>query len=132
MKYSAKQYAEALFDSLSVTAPKDQDRVLENFVTTLAQNNDLRLFDLIAEEFHRIELKAKGQTLAKVTTATPLTAQAEKNIIKQLNEAIKGKVEIQKKIDKDLVGGVLIQMEDVQIDASVKHSLENLKNNLSE
>ena len=60
MKYSAKQYAQALWDSVTDTDPKDLDLVLNNFAAILAENNDLRLFDQIGEEFHKLELAQKG------------------------------------------------------------------------
>ncbi len=132
MKHTVKQYAEALHDTLNSTAPKDIDTVLDNFVKVLAASNDLKLFPEIEEELHRLDLKAKGKTLAHVTSASTLSPESEKNIVNQLNDLIKGKVELKKKIDKDLVGGVVIQMEDTLIDASVKKSLQDLKTNLEE
>ena len=130
MKFTAKQYAQALFDSITSTNPKDQENVLDNFVEVLAQNNDLKLFDQISEEFHKLELKEKGKIQAEVTTATPLTPSSEKNLIHELNELVKSQVELKKRVDENIVGGVVIQIEDTVIDASVKKSLEDLKNNL--
>jgi F-type H+-transporting ATPase subunit delta len=130
MKYTAKQYAKALMDALETRSPKDQDKILDNFVEVLARNSDLKLYDDISQEFHKLELKAKGITQANVTTAHPLGADAEKKLVKELNEFIKGKVEIKKKVDANLIGGVVVQLEDTLIDASVKRSLEDLKNNL--
>jgi F-type H+-transporting ATPase subunit delta len=131
MKYSVKQYAEALYDSVGGTHPKDQEKVLDNFVKILVQNNDLRLFDQIADEFHKLELAAKGKTQAEVTSAEPLTPHSEKQLIEQLNHLVKGDVELKKKVDKDLIGGVVVRLEDTVIDASVKRNLEDLKNNLT-
>jgi F-type H+-transporting ATPase subunit delta len=130
MKFSPKQYAEALYDSISKVKPSDQDKVLDNFVSVLAANGDLKLYDNIAEEFHKLELKEKGVTQATVTSAKGLNADNEKRIIKELNDLVKGKVELKKKIDENVIGGVVIQLEDTLIDASVKRSLQDLKNNL--
>ena len=44
---------------------------------------------------------------------------------------VKGKVELKKKIDENILGGVVIKMDDTLIDASVKRSLEDLKKDLS-
>ena len=132
MKFSAKQYATALFDALAGTATKDHDKVLDNFVNVLAIHNDLKLFDNIAEEFHKMELEAKGQKSVDVTSAKPLDRESEKQLVKELNELLNTKVELKKKVDAGLVGGVVIQMEDTVIDASVKRTLENLKGKLEE
>ncbi len=132
MKISPKQYATALHDTLSTTAPKDHDTVLDKFVQVLARNNDLKLFENISGEFHKIELASKGKIQAQVTTAQPLGAAEEKELIHELNELIGKKVELKKKVDAGIVGGVVVQVEDTVIDGSTKRALEDLKNNLSE
>ena len=132
MKYSAKQYALALFESLAETDPKDSGTVLDNFVKVLAENNDLRLFDEISEEFHKLELNKKGIKQVEVTSAHPLTHENEKEILHELNKLVKGEYELKKKVDENLIGGVVIRMDDKMIDASVKNNLEQLKNNLTQ
>ncbi len=118
-------------DSIESVGPKDQDKVLDNFAKILAENNDLRMYETIAEEFHRLELQKKGIKPVEVTTAHPLNQHNEKEIVDELNKLVSGKVEIKKKVDESLIGGVIIQMEDQIIDASVKNHLEQLKKNLT-
>jgi F-type H+-transporting ATPase subunit delta len=131
MKYSAKNYAQALFDSLSESNPKDHDAVLDNFVKLLAENNDLRMFDDISQEFHKLDLAKKGIKQVEVSTAHPISHDTEKEIIKELNKLVKGDFELKKKIDEQLLGGVVIQMDDQVLDASIKNNLEQLKQDLT-
>ncbi|HEX9504351.1 MAG TPA: ATP synthase F1 subunit delta [Patescibacteria group bacterium] len=130
MKYSAKQYAQALMESLESTTPKDQEQVLDNFIKVLAENNDVRLFDQIAEEFHKLELAKKGIKQAEIITAHPTTRENDQQIIHELNKLAKGNLELKKKIDERIIGGVIVRMEDQMLDASVKNSLEQLKKDL--
>src|SRR3989344_3020457 len=131
MKFSAKQYATALIDSLEDTNPKDQEKVLDNFVKVLAEHNDLRLFDQIQQEFHKQDLAKKGITQVEVKSAHPLNKENEKAVIQQLNRIVKGKIELKKELDERLIGGVVIRMEDQEIDASGKNQMEQLKGTLS-
>ncbi len=131
MKFSAKQYATALIDSLSTTDPKDEGKVLDNFVKVLAENNDLRLFDEIEQEFHKLDLTKQGIRQVEIKSAHPLNKENEKAILEELNKIVKGKIELKKEVDERLIGGVVIRMEDQVIDASVKNQLEQLKDNLS-
>jgi F-type H+-transporting ATPase subunit delta len=131
MKFSAKQYALALMDSLGTTDPKDEGKVLDNFVKVLAENNDLRLFDEIEQEFHKLDLAKQGIKQVEVKSAHPLNKENEKAILEELNKIVKGKIELKKEVDERLIGGVVIRMEDQVIDASVKNQLEQLKDNLS-
>ena len=130
MKYSARQYAEALMDSLEGAAPKDQDVVLDNFVKILAANNDTRLVDEIAEQFRKLELQKKGIKQVEITSAHALKPQTEARIVDELNRLAHGKLEVTKKVDEQLIGGVVVRLEDQVLDASVKNNLEQLKQEL--
>jgi len=131
MKFTPKQYAQALIEALQDTSPKDQEKVLDNFVKVLAENNNLRLFDQISQEFHTLDLAKKGIVQATATSAHPINKENEKAIIEELNKLAKKKIELKTKVDENLIGGIIIQMEDQMIDASVKNQLEQLKNNLT-
>jgi F-type H+-transporting ATPase subunit delta len=132
MKLSAHQYAKTLFETLQDTADKDHDTILQNFAQVLAENNDLKMFENIAEELEKLQKASKGIKIATVTSAHPLDASTEKKIIEQLNQIANSKVEIKKEVDERILGGIVIEMDDTLIDASVKKSLSELKHDLSE
>ncbi len=129
MKFTAKQYALALFESLEST--KDHNQVLDNFVTVLAENSDLKRFEEIAEEFHKLELEKKGIKQVEITSAHPINKENEHAIIEQLNKLVKGDIELKKKVDENIIGGVVVRMDDKMLDASVKNNLDKLKRELS-
>lgn len=131
MKYSAKQYAQALMETLERAEIKDENQILDNFVKVLAENNHLRMFDEISEEFHKLELAKKGLKQAEVITAHPINHESEHGIIQELNKLVKGNIELKKKIDESLIGGVIIKMDDQMLDASIKNDLEQLKKDLT-
>src|SRR3989344_1717164 len=127
MKYTPKQYAATLMEVIDQTAPKDVDAVLDNFVAVLRKNNDLRMFDVITTEFHKLELAKKGITEVDVASVHPLNRDNEQAILDALNKLVKGEVKLKSMVDENLIGGVVIQVEDKVIDASVKTQLSNLK-----
>jgi F-type H+-transporting ATPase subunit delta len=51
--------------------------------------------------------------------------------ISELNALVGKNLELKKKIDESLIGGVTIKVDDTLIDASVKSQLDKLKNTLS-
>ncbi len=130
MRYSAKQYAIALYQAIFETDAKDQEKILTNFVSVLKQNGDLGCVNEIEQEFYGYEREAKGIKIAQVVSARELTLDEERNIIKKLNEFVGSKVELKKKVDEGLVGGVVIKIGDERIDGSVKGTLEHLKSKL--
>lgn len=130
MRFTPKQYAVTLKEVLENTAPNDTDKILDNFVAVLAENNDLAKFQEISEEFHKLELADKGLKQAEVTSAKPFSKDLEKQILDKLNDLVGSKVELKKEVDENLIGGLVIRMDDQVIDLSTKRSLEELKNEL--
>jgi F-type H+-transporting ATPase subunit delta len=128
MKITSKQYAEALFDAVSETAPHDHDKVLDNFVKILSQNGDLGKYEEIDTEFRKLKLESQGIKEAEVTVARE--AEVNNTIIAELNKVVSGKLELKKKIDESIIGGVIVRVDDTLIDASVKNQLNNLNSEL--
>lgn len=126
MRYSPKQYAQALHQAISESAPADQEKILDNFAQILKHSGDLSKLDEIEKEF----LSLQGIKQAQVTSARPFSEGEEKRIISELNEYVGAKVELKKKVDEGLLGGVVIKIDDELIDGSVRRSLKDLKNTL--
>ncbi|MDP3740877.1 MAG: ATP synthase F1 subunit delta [bacterium] len=131
MRFTAKQYALALHSAVSEAKPSDQDRILDNFVKLLKENRDLEMIDEIEKEFLDYDRSVHGVKIAQVSTARELSEAEESRIVDELNEHVAAKVELKKKIDKGLIGGVLIKIDDELIDGTVKGNLRDLKNILT-
>jgi F-type H+-transporting ATPase subunit delta len=58
------------------------------------------------------------------------TRQEFESIVKKLSN--RKEVELEEKIDKDLIGGFILNVEDKQIDASIRNNLKKLKLKFSE
>lgn len=129
-RYTPKQYARALHQAIVESRPEDQDIILDNLVAILKESGDFGKIDQIEEEFLSCEREVQGIRIAEVTSAKELSVGEEKKIIKDLNAYVGGKVELKKKIDAGLIGGIVIKVGDELIDGSVKKSLEDLKSRL--
>ena len=121
---SSTTYAQALFEAVSEVGPKDHDQVLDNFVRILSQNGDIGRYQEIEQEYQKLSRQAKGVKEVEITTASNVNS---KEIIESLNKIIGGKAEVKQKIDQNLIGGVVVRIEDTLIDASVKNNLEKLR-----
>ena len=130
MKFSVKQYAEALWQTLSETSPADQDKVINNFVQILGSNGDLSYYETIIKDFERIDREYRG--VKEVEIAVANESQMDSEVVKQLNQTLGNDILLKKKVDESLIGGIVVKVEDTLIDASVKAHLNKLKNNLSQ
>jgi F-type H+-transporting ATPase subunit delta len=94
----------------------------------ITRKNREPLLPEIAKDFHYAYNRYKGVGQASVTTAIPmdpaLRAEFEKIAIR-LSE--KKQVELKETVDKDMIGGFILNVGDRQIDASVKNKLKALK-----
>ena len=131
MQFTARQYAQALYQAISEVGESDHDKVLDNFVSVIRSNKDLGMFDEVESEFRNFDREAKGIKIAEVTTARELSSEEEKKLIDDLNKRVLGQVELKKKVDKGLIGGIMVKIDDELIDGSVKKQLKELKSKLT-
>lgn len=127
MRFTARQYAETLHAAISETTPQDKDKILDNFVTVLKEQRAFSMIDDIEREYLRLHGIRTGQ----VTSANALSKQDENDIVEKLNAYVGGQVELKKKIDQGLIGGIVVRVDDELIDGSIKHNLDNLKKALT-
>ena len=128
MKITPQQYAQALHDSLSQTNSNDHDRVMDNFVKILYQNSDSHKFSEIEQNYLKLSNADNDIKQAEVTFAQSINPK----ILDELNKVIQGKAEFKSKIDNEIVGGVIVKIDDILIDASVRTQLENLNSSLKQ
>ena len=129
MSITTKQYAEALHLALHEANPKDHDKVLDNFVAVLHTNGDLGKYEAVVAEYEKMDLEAQGIKKARVTFARE--TEVNKKIMDELNQIAGAKLQVEKEVDPDLIGGVVLRVDDTLIDASVRGQLNTLRDTLS-
>lgn len=130
MRHTPKQYAQALYLAISESAAADQDKILDNFVNVLRENLDIGALPEIEQEYYKLDREGRGIKIAEVATASKLSTEDEKELVKKLNDYVSGQVELKKSIDQGLVGGIVVKIGDELIDGSVKKKILNLKDKL--
>jgi F-type H+-transporting ATPase subunit delta len=98
------------------------------FIDIITRKNREPLLPLIATEFHNAYNEYKDIGQAYITSAIPLDADLRRSIetvVKKLSHT--KQVELEEKVDKDLIGGFVLNVGDRQIDASIKGKLRTLK-----
>lgn len=96
----------------------------------LIERDRVRLVPEIRELFDDQVRAEHGIVVAKVTTAEPLN-DAERELVLEKLELLTGKhVQMETKVDPDLIGGIMIRIGDQVIDGSVRNKLEKLRSQL--
>lgn len=101
-----------------------------NFFYIIIDNKRGSIFKDILKEFVRIAYKDLNIKKGTIYSTIKLNKQEIKSIEKRTSEIINATVILDNKIDKKLLGGFKIQVEDMIIDESVKKRLEDLKTQL--
>ncbi len=127
MKTTPKQYARALFESLTDKDKEQSKQIIEKFVQILAVNHDLNQAEKIIAELDKINKAAQAKTEVRVFSAIPLDFELKKDIANYIKERAQAKeVEIVAVTDKKLLGGVVLFYQDKILDASLKFRLKQL------
>lgn len=108
------------------------NKKLFNFLSLLIDKKRFNLISDIQNEFNKLVNRNKGLVVAEVSTATQISPN-ELEEIKQKLETLVGKnekVSIESKTDPNLLGGIVVKMNDLVYDGSIKGRLEDMKRRL--
>lgn len=105
--------------------------ITTKFTNLLTKNRREMLLPLIAEDFIKKVKEVRGIVPVTLTSAAKLDDSVKEAIIAKLKQSIKGEIELNEKVDEDLIGGFVVRMGDTRIDASVAHQLSELKQRLT-
>jgi F-type H+-transporting ATPase subunit delta len=98
----------------------------KNFLQLLAENGRLTALPEIAAQFDALKAEAENKVNVTVTSATPVDAALAEQIKKSLEKKLGRAVELTLAVDAALIGGAVIQADDMVIDGSVRTRLQRL------
>jgi len=102
-----------------------------NFIKLLAQNGRLLALPEIEVLFNFLRSEFEKTIEAQVTSATELNEQQITQLKEKLAANLGRKVDVSVEVDADLLGGLIIQAEDLVIDGSVRGKLAKLSDTLN-
>ena len=99
-------------------------KFLDFFKLLITKGRESHLFS-ITKTYIVLYNKLKSIIVAEVVSTTPL----EKNVLNMIKEkfASLGKVEITQTIDKNIVGGIIVKVGDLQYDLSIRNQINSVK-----
>ncbi|MBD5321190.1 MAG: ATP synthase F1 subunit delta [Bacteroides sp.] len=113
--------------STASDTPAD-DNVMARFMDMLADNNRLDMAREIALAYLKIYRKMHNIRLVTVTSAAPM-AKADEDRLKDFIQRHLGSavMEYNHRIDPDLIGGFVVNIDNEKLDASVANELKQLR-----
>jgi len=101
-----------------------------DFLDLLLKNNRLSFINGVARQFGDQYREYKGITSAVLTTAEEIDESTRNKIKKLILTDTKSKILLERRKEEEIVGGFILQVDDKQIDASVRTQLNNIKKEL--
>jgi F-type H+-transporting ATPase subunit delta len=89
-----------------------------------------RRLPVIIEAFLTLAQEAREKVTAEVITSLPLSEEQSKRLEQELSKVTRKRVFLKPMIDDSILGGVIVKIENKVIDGSVKHRLEEIKNEM--
>nr|ARO90913.1 ATP synthase CF1 subunit delta [Corynoplastis japonica] len=143
----AQPYAEALYDLQSladflknpIIANKDKKNLINNifansiseivlnFLMVLVDRGRIAILQNIADKYLELAYQLSDITVAKVTTAIPLSENQEQDLITKLKIMTQSQeVKLMIDVDQELIGGIIIQIGSKVIDNSLKGQIREI------
>jgi F-type H+-transporting ATPase subunit delta len=93
----------------------------------LQENKRFEILLPIAEQFNAQYDVLNGIEIAKVTTAIPMDAALEAQVLAKIGTISDKKITLQNTIDPSIIGGFILRIGDKQYNASVANRLQELR-----
>jgi len=111
---------------------KDLNGVTLSLIDLAVKNGRESYIPAIARVFISDTMKYNGITETILTTAVKADEKVKKQITELISSAFRTKVELKEVIDKDIVGGFILKIDDKFIDASIRNKLRRIKKELKD
>lgn len=109
---------------------QDLSEPVQNLLFLLVDRNRTDQIHEIVEVYQAFNNEHKGIIEAVVTTAFPLHAEDEKQLIQAFTHLTRKRLHIKKQIDSDLLGGVVVRIGDRIYDGSLRTKLQQFQKQL--
>ena len=97
---------------------------LKNFFLLLVKKRRIFFINKILESFLRLCTKKRGELKASLISSRELSKSELDRISKDLSDTMGSYLKLDYKVDKDLIGGLKLQLGSFMIDTSIKNKLK--------
>ena len=98
-----------------------------NFLLLLIEKRRIFFLSKILSSFLNLLNKEKGELQATFISAQDLKDEEIKKVSDELSKSINKKIKFKFKVDKDLIGGIKIQLGSLMIDTSIRSKLRKFE-----
>jgi F-type H+-transporting ATPase subunit delta len=124
--FSSTEKIDGLRRSLSDPEPE-----FENFLELLLEKGRMPVIFRIQRQFNEMWDKENKRLGVTVTSAVELDPEIAKRIGKEIEEQTGNTVELESRVDPDILGGLVLQVGNMVLDTSIRNRLEKLRKSVA-
>lgn len=107
------------------------DPLRRNFVYVLVEHRRTALISEIVVEYQKALYDHQGIAIAEVTTAIPLDEAESAAVTRRLEQLVGKRIILEKRVDPDILGGIVARIGDRLVDGSIAGQLRSLRRELT-
>ena len=111
---------------LTTAAGKDISDTCLQVIRLIVKNGRTHYMQSVALMYDKVYRKAKNKVILKLITTEPASNEM-KNKLVNLIEKNSEQVDFLAKTDTDIIGGFILEIDDIRLDASIKNQLNQLR-----
>ena len=104
--------------------------LVSNFLGVVNNHGRMRMLGPIAQAFVDLLDEQRGNVEVDVTVAQRLSPDQLEQVRQRVSQALGKNAVVHQYVDEDIIGGLVLRVEDRLIDASVKYQLEAMRERL--
>ena len=110
-----------------ILSKQSSNKLTTNFLKIISNNKRFDHLSSIISQFMNINAQKRGNVLTDVTSADELSDKQKNEINDQLKSTLGEKLSLNFKVDKKIIGGLIIKVGSKMIDSSLASKINKLK-----
>jgi len=113
-------------------AVRDANPALTNFLQALIERHRMPAIYRIRADFEALWERERRLLPVQITSAIDLDEAFVRNLGEQIGDQVDRSVEVSSQVDPDILGGIVLRVGNVILDASIKNRLEQLRKQVAQ
>jgi F-type H+-transporting ATPase subunit delta len=106
------------------------DRLAAGVLAVLLEKGRITLVGEVAAQYERFVAQAAKVVEVEVTTAVPVGPDVERLIVERVRRSTGGEPRLTKRVDATILGGLVLRVDDVLVDGSLRARIQQLDDRL--
>jgi F-type H+-transporting ATPase subunit delta len=111
---------------------RDANPAIDNFLQALIERHRMPVIFRIRSQFDTLWDEERKLLPVQVTSAIELDAETVQSLGKRIGKEIDRTVEVSSNVDPDILGGIVLRVGNVILDASIRNRLEQLRKQVAQ